>query len=162
MLSGLVLVPLIVAALAALAPSNRWRPWLLPAGAVLHLALAGSCLQYPRISEWDGWLVLDPLGKVFLLLISMLYTVCMFYAPAYLRLRSDRANRAMCSCLMLGLAMMTLVIVSHHLGLMWVAMEATTLASAPALYFNRSPLALAWKDFGNALDRFIDHGLAAA
>ncbi|HEV3119734.1 MAG TPA: proton-conducting transporter membrane subunit [Gemmataceae bacterium] len=147
MLSGLVLVPLIVAALAALVPSNRWRPWLLPAGAVLHLAVAGACLQYPRISEWDGWLVLDPLGKVFLLLISVLYTVCMFYAPAYLRLRSDRANRAMCSCLMLGLAMMTLVIVSHHLGLMWVAMEATTLASAPALYFNRSPLALeaTWK-----------------
>ena len=32
---------------------------------------------------------------------------------------------------------MTLVIVSRHLGLMWVAVEATTLASAPLIYFHR-------------------------
>ena len=31
-----------------------------------------------------------------------------------------------------SLAMMTLVTLSHHLGLMWVAMEATTLVSAPS------------------------------
>src|SRR5437899_1561267 len=127
MASGLIVIPLIVAVLAALTPSNRWRPWLLPVGAVLHLGLLGLCLQHNTISEWDRWLVLDPLGKVFLLLISILYTLCMFYAPAYLKLRADRPNRVMCSCLLAGLSMMTLVILSHHLGLMWVAMEATTL-----------------------------------
>ncbi|HEV3080727.1 MAG TPA: proton-conducting transporter membrane subunit [Gemmataceae bacterium] len=147
MATGLILLPLIVAALAALTPANRWRPWLLPAGAVLHLGLLCLCLQQHTISEWDGWLVLDPLGKVFLLLIGILYTLCMFYAPAYLRLRADRPNRVMCSCLLAGLSMMTLVILSHHLGLMWVAMEATTLASAPALTFNRNPRSLeaTWK-----------------
>ena len=37
---------------------------------------------------------------------------------------------------------MTLVTLSHHLGLMWVAMEATTLASAPlALLQPQRPLA---------------------
>ncbi len=45
------------------------------------------------------------------------------------------------------MAMMTLVALSHHLGLMWVAMEATTLASAPWIYFNRNPRSLeaTWK-----------------
>jgi hydrogenase-4 component F len=39
------------------------------------------------------------------------------------------------------------VVLSHHLGLMWVAMEATTLATAPLLYFNRSGRSLdaTWK-----------------
>jgi hydrogenase-4 component F len=43
--------------------------------------------------------------------------------------------------------MMTLVALAHHLGLMWVAVEATTLVSAPALYFNHSPRSLeaTWK-----------------
>jgi hydrogenase-4 component F len=42
---------------------------------------------------------------------------------------------------------MTLITESHHLGLMWVALEATTLASAPLLYFNRNQRSLeaTWK-----------------
>jgi len=34
-------------------------------------------------------------------------------------------------CLLLFLATMTLVAVSRHLGLMWVGVEATTLAKSP-------------------------------
>ena len=42
---------------------------------------------------------------------------------------------------------MTLVIVSRHLGLLWVGVEATTLASAPLIYFHRNPRSLeaTWK-----------------
>jgi hypothetical protein len=42
---------------------------------------------------------------------------------------------------------MTLVLVSRHLGLIWVAVEATTLASAPLIYFHRQPRSLeaTWK-----------------
>src|SRR4029079_2500367 len=51
------------------------------------------------------------------------------------------------ACLMLSQGMMTLIILSHHLGLMWVAMETTTLVSAPGLYFNHNPRSLeaTWK-----------------
>ena len=43
--------------------------------------------------------------------------------------------------------MMTLVSLSHHLGLMWVAMEATTLVSASSIYFNQNARSLeaTWK-----------------
>ena len=37
--------------------------------------------------------------------------------------------------------------VSHHLGLMWVAMEATTLVTSPSIYFNHNARSLeaTWK-----------------
>ena len=77
----------------------------------------------------------------------MLFFLCSLYAPGYLALRSDRPNRVFCANLFVVLAMMTLVTLSHHLGLMWVAMEATTLASAPLLYFNHNARSLeaTWK-----------------
>src|SRR5262249_38512750 len=64
-----------------------------------------------------------------------------------LALRADRPNRVFCANLFVSLAMMTLVTLSHHLGLMWVAMEATTLASAPFIYFNHNARSLeaTWK-----------------
>ena len=42
---------------------------------------------------------------------------------------------------------MTTVALSHHLGLMWVAIEATTLATAPLIYFNHNARSLeaTWK-----------------
>src|SRR5262249_14643925 len=62
-------------------------------------------------------------------------------------LRADRPNRVFCANLLFALGMMSLVTLSHHLGLMWVAMEATTLASAPSIYFNHNPRSLeaTWK-----------------
>ena len=126
---ALILVPLLAAALAAALPSNRWRPWLLPAGALAHLALVLAALRGPEVSALGGWLVLDPLGKVLLVLVSVLFFLCALYAPGYLALRPERPNRVFCANLFVVLGMMTLVILSHDLGLMWVAMEATTLAS---------------------------------
>ena len=50
-------------------------------------------------------------------------------------------------CLLAFLGTMSLVAVSRHLGLMWVAVEATTLASAPLIYFHRNSRSLeaTWK-----------------
>lgn len=59
----------------------------------------------------------------------------------------DYPEAVFTGCLLLFLAAMTLVIVSRHWGLMWVAVEATTLASAPLIYFHRHPrlLVATWK-----------------
>ena len=73
-----------------------------------------------------------PLGKVVLGFLSVLFFLCSLYAPGYLALRADRPNRIFCANLFAVLAMMTLVMLSHHLGLMWVAMEATTLVTRAA------------------------------
>jgi hydrogenase-4 component F len=148
---GLVLLPLVLAAAASVVPSNRWRPWLLPLGALLQLTLVLVSVFQPAeglvVSALGDWLLLDPLGKLFLGLLSILFFLCALYAPGYLALRPDRPNRIFCVSLFASLAMMTLVTLAHHLGLMWVAMEATTLASAALVSFNKDPRSLeaTWK-----------------
>jgi hydrogenase-4 component F len=154
MLYLLVLFPLAMASLTFAIPSNRWRPWLMPVGALGHLALVALALcPDPEIAAFasapalGGWLVLDPLGKVVLGFLSVFFFLCALYAPGYLTLRQDRPNRTFCTTMFASLAMMTLVTLSQHLGLMWVAMEATTLVSAPLIYFNHNARSLeaTWK-----------------
>jgi hydrogenase-4 component F len=148
---ALIVFPLLMAAATFASGSNRWRPWLLPLGALLQLLLVGRAIFRPAeaagVEGLGGWLLLDPLGKLILGFLAVLFFLCSLYAPAYLALRSDRPNRVFCANLFVSMAMMTLVALSHHLGLMWVAMEATTLASAPWIYFNRNPRSLeaTWK-----------------
>lgn len=151
MVYALILFPLAMAAAAIALPSGRLRPWLLPAGALGQLALVCLAIFEARgglsITGLGGWLQLDPLGKLVLGFLSLFFFLCSLYAPGYLALRSDRPNRVFCANLFVVQAMMTLVTLSYHLGLMWVAMEATTLASAPLLYFNHSARSLeaTWK-----------------
>jgi hydrogenase-4 component F len=144
---ALILVPLVLAAVAFAVPSERWRPWLLPTGGAAHLLLVVLALRRPEVSAFGGWLLLDPLGRLILAFLSLLFFLCAVYAPGYLALRREGSNRIFCACLLAFLGTMTLMTESHHLGLMWVAIEATTLASAPLLYFNRNrhSLEATWK-----------------
>ncbi len=141
----LISFPLAMAALTFAAPSERWRPWpgaLFLAG---FLAITGSPPFGPFVSEFT--IVTAALGKLVLVYLAVLFFLCALYAPAYLALRSDRPNRLFCANLFVIQAMMALVTLSHHLGLMWVAMEAMTLVSASSIYFNRNARSLeaTWK-----------------
>jgi len=146
-LAASVAVPLVAAAVAFVFPSERGRPVLLVPAAALHLLAVLGAIAAPDASAFGGWLRLDPPGRLVLLLLSVLFLLCAVYAVGYLRLRSELRNRVFVSCLLLFLAMASLVIASQHLGLMWVAIEATTLATAPLVYFNRTPRSIeaTWK-----------------
>src|SRR5438876_741570 len=147
----LILFPLALAAVTFAVPSNRWRPWLLPLGAAGHLVLVLAAIVQagdgPAVAGLGDWLLLDALGKVVLGFLAVLFFLCSLYAPSYLALRADRPNRVFCANFFAAVATMTLVTLSHHLGLMWVAMEATTLVSAPSIYFNHNARSLeaTWK-----------------
>ena len=142
-----IFFPLLMAALAAAIPSNRLRPWLLPATGVAHLALTLFTLARQDLTVTAAWLVLDPLGKLILLVVSTLYLFCSFYAVGYLRNRGERPNRVFCICLMTFLGLVGLVTWSHHLGLLWVAIEGTTLVTAPLIFFNHTQRSIeaTWK-----------------
>ena len=147
---------LLVLVLLPLASGRLWRSPV-PAESLAAVAFAcrfagalcfWSCMRWrPAASRPGDWLVLDPLGKVFLLFVSVLFLLCGTYTATYLARGQERSNRVFCTCQLLSLAMMTLVILSHHLGLMWVAMEATTLAMAPNIYYYRTARSLeaTWK-----------------
>jgi len=147
MLLALIIIPLVLGAIAFAIPSARLRPWLVTLGGVGHAVITLIFLVQPPSSALNGWLVLDPLGKVVLGFLSLLYLLCSLYVPGYLAQRRDRKTSIFCAALLVFLAMMSLMVLSHHLGLMWVAIEGATLSSAPLVYFNRNQKSLeaTWK-----------------
>lgn len=144
---AMILIPLLMAAVAAVIPSQRWRPWLLPVTAILHSAMTILVLARPDLTVTTAWLVLDPLGKIFLIVISTLFFFCSFYTVGYLRHSHERSNRVFCVCFAAFPGIMSMVTWSHHLGIMWVAIEATTLVTAPLIYFEhtRQSIEATWK-----------------
>lgn len=142
-----IVVPLVMSVVVFFTPSKRWRPLLLAATALAHLALTVSTLGSPLPAGSGAWLRLDSPGRLLLALVSLLFLACAVYSVGYLRYRVERANRRFCACLVVALGTMSLVAYSQHLGLLWVGMEATTLAMAPLIYFNRTPRSIeaTWK-----------------
>ena len=147
MMWAIVLLPLLGALLAWLIADNRRRTFVLPVFALAHLVMSVRLLIATPPPSPDGWIFLDPLGKLALLSISILFFVCAAYAVGYLNYRSKRPNRILCAALLVCLSAMTLVTVSQHLGLLWIALEATTITMAPLIYFNRNARSIeaTWK-----------------
>jgi hydrogenase-4 component F len=142
-----ILAPLALAAVAFAIPSGRRRPLALLAGALLHAGGVAALLASPPPAAPGAWLALDALGQITLLTTTVLFLAAAVYAQGYLAQRSDRDNRVFVGGLLALLGTMTTVALSHHLGLTWVAMEASTLATAPLIYFNHNARSLeaAWK-----------------
>ncbi len=146
MLLLLILFPLAVAGLSLLLPWHQVRSWLLPFCGGLHLALA--CFILSTSAPPSGpWIALDALSRLVLIVTSLLFFGCAVYAVPYLNLRRDRGNRVIVPCILIFLSAMTLAISARHLGLLWMAVEATTIASAPLIYYNRNRLSIeaTWK-----------------
>jgi hydrogenase-4 component F len=147
LLLALVALPALGAlgAFAHRVEANR-TAWLV-ATAGLHVLLVGDAWLDPPAPALDGWLALDPLGLVVLTTVSVLFLAVAISAVGYLRRENPRGGRAFVSCLLAFLASASLVAVSHHLALLWVGMEATTLALAPLIYHrhDRRSLEAVWK-----------------
>ncbi|MGA2080521.1 MAG: proton-conducting transporter membrane subunit [Holophaga sp.] len=146
---SLIALPLLAAVLAFASPDPRFRVRLLPLTGILHLAALAAILACARPSNTglEAWLGLDPLGGWTLLVISVLFCICACYAPAYLALRPERDNRVFTASFLCFLGLASLLAQARHPGLVWVAMETTTLATAPLIYFNhnRRSLEATWK-----------------
>ncbi|WP_297670524.1 proton-conducting transporter membrane subunit [uncultured Desulfovibrio sp.] len=138
----------------------------LPATALAHTALAfataRSVARGEAPSALGGMLAPDELGTLFLMLASLLFLAVSFYAVSYLREEerigehtnildhgrfTNAPERRFTACLCFFLASMSLVTATPHMGVQWVGIEATTLSSAPLIYFHRhkSSLEATWK-----------------
>lgn len=159
MLALLVILPFIAGVAAFFIYSDQVRRLLLPLTAAAELALAIYCRAAEAPPLW-GVLALDDLGFVVLLVTCVLFLVVSFHILDYLGREGRRGvllpNRlhftnvpeaVFIACLLLFLGTAVLVAVSSHLGLLWVAIEGTTLACAPLIYFHRTAQSLeaTWK-----------------
>ena len=147
MLAALILAPLALLPIACFAPWYRVRSWLLPLAGAVHLLLVVLALGSVPDAAPGAWIGLDPLSRLVLLGASPLFLACALYAVDYLEMRRDRGNRVMVPCLLVFLAALSLAAMSRHLGLLWLALESTTLASAPLIYYNRNRYSIeaTWK-----------------
>ena len=149
----LVLCFLPAAAAAATAPLRRGsglRPAALVAAAAAHTALTASLWWRPPAAtpaEAVGWLGVDALGLLVLTVNSVLFLAGAVYAVGYLPLDAPRGGRIFVSCLLAFLTAASVVALSQHLAMLWVGMEAATLAVAPLIFHRRDrrSLAAAWK-----------------
>jgi hydrogenase-4 component F len=157
---ALILLPLLAGVLAFLLRGDRLRRMLLLAVTATHVGLVARAWIVHPDPVFSGWLALGSLELLFLGPISLLTLAASTYAVGYLAREkhprppaddgfffSNAPEATFTGCLLVFLATMTLVVASQHFGLMWVAVEATTLASAPLIHFHRSQRSLeaAWK-----------------
>jgi hydrogenase-4 component F len=161
MLLALLLLPTGAGLMAFVMRADGGRRALLLLTALLHFGLTVMTWISPPLPLLGGWLWLDAAGRLFLLITSLLFLAIAAYGMSYLRREShathtdfeeaflfvDAPEARFTGCLLLFLAAMTLVTVSHHFGILWVAIETTTLASAPLIFFHRHHRSLeaTWK-----------------
>lgn len=143
----LIVVPLAGAALAVAWPSDRTRPWLLPAFGAIHTVLSFWLLLNPPPIDVTAWFAYDPLARAVLPTVSLLFLLCSAYAVPYLRLREERSNRVFVAVLLAVLGLLSAGHQARHLGFLWIATEAVTLAAVPLIHFNNTARAYeaTWK-----------------
>lgn len=146
-LAALVLVPLLGALVAYLDRSPARRSFWVVGGAVAHLGLVALAWWTRPPAVGPGWLAFDPLGALVLTLTSVVFLAVALYSVGYQRQAALRGGRAYSSCLLGFLAAASLIALTRHFGVLWVAMEATTLATAPLIYdpADRRSLEAVWK-----------------
>ena len=161
MITLLIAAPAIAAFAAMLMKNHVWRRRLLTGTALLHLCLTLAAAGGGGI---DGWLEIDAIGFIFLGITSTLFLAAAVYATGYLAAEGEKhppradfmevktrfANmpeEVFTACLLLFLSTLTLVCAAQNFGLLWVAIEATTLATTPLIYYHRHHRSLeaAWK-----------------
>jgi hydrogenase-4 component F len=149
-----MMLPLVLVALPAVAalagyvtPHRPARLGLLVGTAVAHTGLTGLLWARTNGGGSTAWLQVDALGLMVLTAVSLLFLATAFYAVGFLRLDRPRGGRIFVACLLAFLAACTLVALAHHLALLWIGMEATTLAIAPLVFHhrNRRSLEAVWK-----------------
>jgi hydrogenase-4 component F len=149
----LIAVPLLLAG-AVFLLRRRWmsRAGLLGAAAFL-LAVTAAWAAGADGGGASGplsvYLAIDAAGLLFLAILAVVFAAASVYSLFYFKERAlSPAQEAVYTAEMLMfLAAMIGVILSRHLALLWVFVEATTLTSALLIYFEKrkSSLEAAWK-----------------
>lgn len=126
---------------------------------VLAVALAVRVLRGGPVSLWDGFFYADHLSALVVLLTASVALVCCAYGVGYLR-DDERSGlietgageggprlRNYYALMPLFVASMLLVSLANNLGVMWAAIEATTLASVflVTFYGKVTSIEAAWK-----------------
>jgi hydrogenase-4 component F len=160
-LTILLLIPLVASGICFIVPSRRWLEAVTILGAALVLICAGlathEVMLSASISGLSNWLYADALSVLTVLVIAFVGFTTALYSVGYLRedMREQdvtqgeglRHLRRYYVLFNLFIFSMLVVPVSNSLGVLWIAIEGTTLASLFLVSFYRTgeSLEAAWK-----------------
>lgn len=129
-----LLVPLVAPVLGALGHAvTGWRPWL---GSVTAALVLVSGIGVRSGATLGGLLRADALSAFMLVVIGAVALVATLAAPGHLRAEIDagqatrRTAQRQSVLVQLFLAAMALAVLAADLGVLWVAVEATTIITA--------------------------------
>ena len=146
MLEFLILLPLL-AGLATFALPVRMGRVVLVASGLLHLQL--TLLGWLRSAQiaLPAFFAPTPAGMLVLLVTSFIFVFIAAYGIFYMREQEMQSEPVYLGCMLLFLGTMSMAALADHPIVLWIAIEATTLASAPLIFINRSKKALeaTWK-----------------
>ena len=155
MIEVILLFPLIACLILFLIKSKKLNNFALITYSIIHLFISislylrGINLNTPTKNLFGLYFNIDSLNILFLLILSVIFAGVAFYNRSYFK-NTTRSNKSLTYysiALLLFVFSMTGTILSTNLGLSWVFIEATTLASAYLIYFNKTKNSLeaAWK-----------------
>lgn len=155
LLITLVLVPLTAVALSLVDGWRLARTATIVAGVAVLVVSVAAALRVDSggtLYALGGWMRLDALGAVFLLANGLLYALCGVFSLGYLQGHSaeygfDGYARRYYALLNLFAWTMVLVPLASDFGMLWVAIELTTIVSALLVAIDRTDAALeaSWK-----------------
>ncbi len=136
-------------AVLALIPYPGVSKWASRTGALVALAVALVLLAGRADGTWGPYLGLDALSEVFLVMVTGIYATSAWYSEGYLAGVHRPFLTPQIYYALLGafaLAMVATLVVTD-LGLMWIGIEATTVASALLVVLERKPTSVeaAWR-----------------
>lgn len=143
----ILLLPAIISLLPLLLRRKRADYALLTVNAFVNVMITA----YLVFSNEGGsrFIAVDPLNKPFLLVLCAVFFASSLYSVEYLKKSASDGiwHSLYASCFMLFDLLMILSLTAQHIGLYWVLLEATTILTAPLIYFSRSKHSLeaAWK-----------------
>jgi len=140
------LTPFITGLVAFFLPKEIGRKLLVGTG-VVHLFLSLFLWKNRPEAIFDKYFAVTPEGLLSLIVISFLFFLISIYTIAYLKEGGIKKENIFTGSMLMFLSTMTMVTLSDHIMVLWIAIEATTIASAPLILTNRSDAALeaTWK-----------------
>ena len=146
MLELIFILPFITGLTALMLPAEKGRVVLVSVAAIHFCltALAWFGVLGPAFPHLFG---VAPEGLLILGLTSFIFFCISVYAYSYVEETKVKNKPLFSCCMLLFLCTMSMVTLSDHPIVLWIAIEATTLVSAPLIFIHRSAEALeaTWK-----------------
>lgn len=146
MLELTTIIPMLAGIMAMFLPVKLGRG-VLVLTALLHLQLTIFGWMGKITPSLPKYFTVTNEGMLIMLVTSFIFLFISLYAVSYMSETDITHEPIYIGCTLLFLATMSMVALADHLIVLWIAIEATTLMSAPLIFLHRSKTALeaTWK-----------------